>query len=97
VKLWLDGSPPTARMSSPFKNENDADDKNCTGVQDDPPELMDATAAKVGRPESRSMRFSSTRAHAPAPACAPVPRQPAVLPAKLASGGAAQQRHAHTS
>lgn len=33
VKLWLDGSPPTALMSKPFVNEVDPSDKNYTGVQ----------------------------------------------------------------
>jgi hypothetical protein len=33
VKLWLDGSPPTALLSAPYKNTNDPNDKKYMGVE----------------------------------------------------------------
>jgi hypothetical protein len=33
VKLWLDGSPPTALLSEPYKNMQDASDTKYIGVE----------------------------------------------------------------
>ena len=33
MKLWLDGSPPTALLSKPYKNMNDVNDTSYIGIE----------------------------------------------------------------